>query len=57
MGDRLLPGCHILLDDVARRDEQEIMKRWQAEASVSIRVLGVEKPFADIRLAFHHIHE
>lgn len=50
MSDRLAPGCRILLDDVARVDEQNILIRWRDEFKATYRMFGVGKPFAELTL-------
>jgi hypothetical protein len=52
MGDRLEPGCVILLDDAVRREEREIAERWEAELGGSYEVLGDKKPY--IRMTVLH---
>lgn len=50
MGNRLAPGCIILLDDAARPDEQAIAQRWQAEAGARYETLGSQKPYIRMQL-------
>jgi hypothetical protein len=49
IGDRLLPGCAILVDDAARPAEQEILRRWSDDVSLRFTVRG-ERPFAVVEL-------
>ena len=48
MRDRLSSGCRILLDDTARKGEQEILARWERELHVTHRAFGEKKPFAEL---------
>lgn len=48
MGDRLKPGCVILLDDAGRREERAIAERWGAELRASFEMLGDRKPYVRI---------
>jgi len=50
MGPRLAPGCRILLDDAARLEEQEILRRWRRERGATYRIFEGEKPFAEMTL-------
>jgi hypothetical protein len=50
LGERLAPGCTILLDDAGRPDEREALQGWQSRASVSYETRGDERPFAVVRL-------
>jgi hypothetical protein len=52
MGDRLKPGCVILLDDASRQEEREIAERWEAELGATSELLGDRKPY--IRLTVGH---
>jgi hypothetical protein len=52
MGDRLLPGCVILLDDAGRHEERAIAERWGAELRASYEMLGDRKPYA--RMTVRH---
>lgn len=45
MGDRLQPGCLILLDDAGRQEEREIAERWEAELGATSELLGDRKPY------------
>ena len=45
----LASDCVILLDDVARDGEQEVLRRWTDEHNVTHSVNGSEKPFAVIQ--------
>jgi hypothetical protein len=48
MRAHLAPGCRILLDDVAREDEQRILNQWSAELKAKYSILGAAKPFAEL---------
>ena len=45
MGERLKPGCVILLDDAVREHELAIARRWEAELGASLETLGGSKPY------------
>lgn len=45
MKNRLMPGCHILLDDAERKGELEAAKRWCNEIGCSFNILGNYKPY------------
>jgi len=45
VGDRLEPGCVLLLDDAGRDEERAIAKRWQEELGATIEVCGRAKPY------------
>jgi len=49
LGDRLRPGCVILLDDAVREDETEIAARWSVELCASYETIRSDRPF--IRMA------
>jgi hypothetical protein len=49
LGERLRPGCVILLDDAAREQEKEIAARWSVELCASYETIWSRKPF--IRMA------
>ena len=49
LGDRLLPGCAILVDDAARPAEQEILRRWSDDVALHFTVQG-GRPFAVVEL-------
>jgi len=46
LADRLAPGCRVLLDDVCRPGEQEVVARWSETYAVTSRLEGVGRPFA-----------
>ena len=46
IGPKLMSGAAIFMDDAARPDELEIMRRWVDDAGGSFTVKGHEKPFA-----------
>jgi hypothetical protein len=50
LGDRLGPGCLVMVDDFIREREQTIVCRWAKETGASITRLGIEKPFAVLRM-------
>jgi predicted O-methyltransferase YrrM len=50
LGDRLEPGCPVLLDDAAREGEQAVMSEWARAYGASAVVQGRDKPFATIAL-------
>jgi hypothetical protein len=52
MGDRLKPGCVILLDDASRSEERAIAERWGAELRASYELLGDRKPY--LRMTVRH---
>ena len=54
MGDRLVGGCVILLDDADRDEERAIAKRWQAERGAEIHLGGHAKPY--IRCVNTHVN-
>ena len=41
---RLRSGCLILLDDLHRLEEQQILTQWSQELGVAAQILGDEKP-------------
>ena len=41
----LSPRCIILLDDGIRSEEQEIVRRWQSEASIFSDFVGAHRPY------------
>jgi predicted O-methyltransferase YrrM len=45
MKPHLKPGCIVLLDDVGRVAEKEIIARWAKELDTSYRIEGIVKPF------------
>lgn len=48
MQHRLAPACTILLDDVGRQAEQDVLARWTDEFRVQSSILGYWKPFARV---------
>jgi hypothetical protein len=50
LGDRLAPGCAILLDDAARPGEQEVLRQWTSRVPLRYDIRGDEKPFATVKL-------
>ncbi len=48
MGSRLAPGCTILLDDIAREDEQAIATRWIKDLNADYKIQGSKKPYIQI---------
>jgi hypothetical protein len=50
LGERLAPGCVILLDDAARADERDILRRWASDVRLHYDIRG-ERPFAVVELA------
>ncbi len=50
MGDRLKPGCVILLDDAGRHEERAIARRWEAELGATSELLGDRKPYVRVTL-------
>lgn len=48
MRSRLAPGCTILLDDIAREDEQAIATRWIKDLNAEYEIQGSNKPFIQI---------
>lgn len=54
MKGRLKPGCIILLDDAARKQERAIAARWQVELRANYETLGVKKPYIRMTLIGKH---
>ena len=50
MKSHLRPGCVILLDDVSRLEEREIIARWAEESGAKYSFEGAEKPFGILTL-------
>lgn len=48
LGERLAPGCVILLDDAGRTQELAIARRWESELGGTLEVLGAIRPHARI---------
>jgi Methyltransferase domain len=48
LGERLAPGCLILLDDAARAEEREVLRRWALERPLRYELRGVSRPYAEI---------
>jgi hypothetical protein len=46
LGDRLAPDCIVLLDDADRLAEQEVLRRWSSEASLSYEIRRGDRAFA-----------
>lgn len=51
MRKHIKPGCVILLDDVARPDEQQVAARWSAQFGVDYQVIGSERAYARFDIA------
>lgn len=51
MGERLAPGCVILLDDGDRPMEQAIARAWQARLGGSCELRGIQKAYFRLRAA------
>ena len=47
--------CVILLDDADREQEHDIVKQWQKEMDMSMRVIGDSKPYFEIITASHSL--
>jgi predicted O-methyltransferase YrrM len=47
-GDRLQPGCRVLLDDAAREGEQAVLREWARTYGAIAAVEGRDKPLAMI---------
>jgi hypothetical protein len=56
VGDRLMPGCVILLDDAGRQEEREIAGRWEAELGATSEILGDRKPYARMTVLDEHLN-
>ena len=41
MGDHLDPACRILLDDTHRKNEQDLIKRWERERRLGSQPIGL----------------
>jgi hypothetical protein len=50
LGERLAPGCTILLDDAGRSGERAALAQWSSEAKVDVEVRGGADPYAIVRL-------
>jgi predicted O-methyltransferase YrrM len=50
VGQRLGPGCRILLDDADREGEREVLHRWTTEGNLRCEVHGTDRRFAECRL-------
>jgi Methyltransferase domain len=50
LGDRLAPGCVILLDDAARPEEREVLSRWAAARPLRYELHGDARPYAEVEL-------
>ena len=53
MGDRLQPGCVILLDDAWREDERAVARRWDAELGATHELVSCSKPFIRMVVTGH----
>ena len=45
MGERLAPGCVILLDDASREPERETAQRWAVELGATHELVVCDKPY------------
>jgi len=50
LGERLAPGCLILLDDAAREGEREVLNRWAAGLPIRYELHGASRPYAAVEL-------
>jgi predicted O-methyltransferase YrrM len=50
LGDRLAPGCVILLDDASRAQEREVLARWAASRPLKYELRGASRPYAAVEL-------
>jgi len=50
MRERLKPGCVILLDDAQRTEERAIAQRWEIELGVSLKSVGLLRPYIEMTL-------
>jgi len=50
LGERLAPGCTILLEDAGRPGERETLRRWQSEGMIGYEIRGEERRFALARV-------
>lgn len=57
MGQRLTPGCIILLDDVVRIQEHTIARRWSAELGADLVTRGDRKPFIKLTVPDRHVQQ
>ena len=48
MKNRFSADCVILLDDADRAQEHDIVKQWQKEISMSMKVIGDSKPYFEL---------
>jgi predicted O-methyltransferase YrrM len=51
LGERLAPGCLILLDDAARPEEREVLRRWASDRPLRYELRGASRPYAAVELA------
>ena len=42
---RVGAGCVVLLDDASRSEEEALAKRWEADFSASLNIIGEKKPY------------
>jgi predicted O-methyltransferase YrrM len=50
LGERLNPGCVILLDDASRAEEREVLARWAADLPLKYELRGASRPYAAVEL-------
>jgi len=50
MGDRLVPGMTVLLDDAGRSPEQAIAARWASELGTTVTTLGSKSRHRYVRI-------
>lgn len=46
LGQRLVTGCRILLDDASRPGEQDVLAKWEDEYGITSEMIGNLKPYA-----------
>jgi hypothetical protein len=50
LGERLLSGCTVLLDDAGRPGERGVLRRWKSEVRLHDQICGGDDPYAVVTL-------
>jgi hypothetical protein len=48
VGNKIKPGCVILLDDAGRKEELAIARKWASELHAPFKILGTAKPYIEM---------
>lgn len=57
MGNRIKPGCIILLDDAHREDEIAIANQWHQENNAPFVIKGQIKPYIEMKVIGNHAQD